>query len=123
MRGAIWLVLLLLAPLSSGMLSPLNLTPDFITPEESEFVLTRDSGLWSSDDWNTLIEQGIQPLRSLSPTQLLVWSNEEIVVQQGWSVEAAEHAALRAPEGWEEEVRPIASCWSHGFPLLPSVTS
>ena len=101
MRGAIWLVLLLLAPLSSGMLSPLNLTPDFITPEESEFVLTRDSGLWSSDDWNTLIEQGIQPLRSLSPTQLLVWSNEEIVVQQGWSVEAAEHAALRAPEGWE----------------------
>ena len=101
MRGAIWLVLLLLAPLSSGMLSPLNLTPDFITPEESEFVLARDSGLWSSDDWNTLIEQGIQPLRSLSPTQLLVWSNEEIVVQQGWSVEAAEHAALRAPEGWE----------------------
>ena len=67
MRGAIWLVLLLLAPLSSGMLSPLNLTPDFITPEESEFVLTRDlnEGVWSSDDWNAG-EEGIQPLRVFS---------------------------------------------------------
>jgi len=94
-------VLLLLAPLSSGMLSPLNISPDFITSEETEFVLTRDTGVWSSDDWNTLIEQGIQPLRSLSPSQLLVWSHEEVAVQQRWSVEPAEHAALRAPEGWE----------------------
>ena len=101
MRGAPWLVLLLLAPLSSGMLSPLNLLPDTEASQATELILTRDAGVWTSDDWNAFLDRGIQPLRTLSPEKILVWSNEEIVMQQGWSVEPAKHAALRVPEGWE----------------------
>ncbi|MFZ8906592.1 MAG: S8 family serine peptidase [Poseidonia sp.] len=101
MRGAIWLVLFLLAPISSGMLSPLNISPDSDASKPIELVLSRETGVWTSGDWPVLIEQGIQPLRALSPERMLVWSNEGVVVPQGWSLEPAEHASLRAPGGWE----------------------
>ncbi|MGB0312324.1 MAG: S8 family serine peptidase [Poseidonia sp.] len=101
MRGAIGLVLLLLAPLSSGVLSPLTISPDLNTSQNAEFVLLRGTDVWTSEDWNALLEQSIQPLRVLSPNQLLVWSNEERIAEQSWSAEPAEHATLRAPEGWK----------------------
>ena len=101
MRGAIWLVLVLLAPLSSGMLSPLDIAPDSGASKPTELVLIRETGVWTSEDWLGLTSQGIQPLRTLSPTRMLVWSNANVIATQGWLVEPAEHATLRAPEGWE----------------------
>ena len=100
MRGAIWLVMLLLVPLTSGMVTPTDNAPLAGVHEAKELLLTKEQGVWTSEDWATLINQEIQPLRSLSPKQLLVWSNEDRVLQSGWSVEPAEHATLRAPDGW-----------------------
>lgn len=101
MRGAIWSVMLLLVPLSSGMLSPVNMSPDSGATTATELVLTRNAGVWTSQDWATLIDQGIQPLRTLTPEKVLVWSDGGSIAQKDWSIESTEHATLRVPSGWE----------------------
>ena len=75
MRGAVWAVLLLLLPVTSG----LTITPptDSQVPINSEHLLVLKEGVWTSPKWKMLEENGIQPLRSIRSDALLVWAEEE----------------------------------------------
>ena len=95
MRGAIWAMVLLLAPLASGLgLHPL---PDDAAGGR-EALLVLDDGVWTSERWSMLEEQGVQPLRSVRSDALLVWMNAADNAQRwgpGISVEVPEPAELR----------------------------
>ena len=71
MRAAVWVVLLLLVPMTSGA------APDLLPEEHMETgrerLLVLNNGVWTSHDWGVLEEHGIQPLRSVRANALLVW--------------------------------------------------
>ena len=71
MRAAVWVVLLLLVPMTSGA-AP-DLLPEEYVETGRERLLVLNQGVWTSHDWGTLEEHGIQPLRSVRANALLVW--------------------------------------------------
>ena len=98
MRGAVCMVLLLLVPLASGLNTEFPVDPP--VAETGERLLVLDEGVWTSDRWAMLEEQGIQPLRTVRHDALLVWMGDEAVsLDVGVSVGEHETAALR--EGLE----------------------
>ena len=63
-----------------------------------EALLVLDDGVWTSERWSMLEEQGVQPLRSVRSDALLVWMNAADNAQRwgpGISVEVPEPAELR----------------------------
>ena len=98
MRGAVCMVLLLLVPLASGLNTEFPVDPP--VTETGERLLVLDEGVWTSERWAMLEEQGIQPLRTVRHDALLVWMGDEAVsLDVGVSVGEHETAALR--EGLE----------------------
>ena len=80
-RAALILVVLFIAPLSSAW--PI---PDFPLME-SEWIIVESDG-WTSEEWADLRNQGLEPLRQISETEVLVWGsfgdyqlNDEIVLR------------------------------------------
>ena len=80
-RAALILVVLFVAPLSSAW--PI---PDFPLTE-SEWIIVESDG-WTSEEWADLRNQGLEPLRQISETEVLVWGsfgdyqlNDEIVLR------------------------------------------
>ena len=67
-RATLLLCLLLLAPVAGAW--PL---PEFPTGD-GEWVVVRDEG-WTHDEWVALREDGLEPLRQISATEVLVWGN------------------------------------------------
>ena len=66
------MVLLMLVPLASGTTL---LWPDEVEPIDGERLLVLKEGVWTSQQWASLAEQGIQPLRTVDPQTLLVWGD------------------------------------------------
>ena len=64
----------MLVPLASGTTL---LWPDEAEPVGSEHLLVLEEGVWTSQQWASLTEQGVQPLRSIDPQTLLVWGDME----------------------------------------------
>jgi len=78
------MVLLLLLPLASGWQMPAD--PKAIpisTPNGEERLLVLEEGVWTSADWQELLDQGVQPLRSVSPQRLLVWMVGPVELARG----------------------------------------
>ena len=75
MRGAVWAVLLLLLPVTSG----LTITPptEHHVPRNGEHLLVLDEGVWTSAKWKVLEDAGIHPLRSIRADALLVWTEND----------------------------------------------
>lgn len=75
MRGAVWAVLLLLLPVTSG----LTLTPptENHLPRNGEHLLVLEEGVWTSAKWKALEDAGIRPLRSIHAEALLVWTEDD----------------------------------------------
>lgn len=67
-RAALILVVLFIAPLSSAW--PI---PDFPLIE-SEWVVVENDG-WTSEEWVDLRNQGLEPLRQISETEVIVWGS------------------------------------------------
>ena len=65
-RMALLLVMLLIAPLTSAW--PISDLPTI----ESEWVVVEEDG-WTSDEWNDLRNRGLEPLRQISETEVIVW--------------------------------------------------
>jgi len=69
------MVLLLLLPLASGWQTSAAPKPiQELPPFGEERLLVLEEGVWTSQDWQELLEEGVQPLRSVSPHALLVWT-------------------------------------------------
>ena len=103
MRAAICLVMLMLVPLASGWIPDEGAVP---TQADSgaEFLLVLDEGVWTSNAWSLLVEQGIQPLRSVQPNVLLVWMDGESGWPDNARVEVAPDAMLRSAPLIEEGI-------------------
>lgn len=67
-------MLLLLAPLATGFVSPPTQIIEQSSFEEEEVLLVLREGVWTSAHWKTLVDSGVQPLRSVRPDALLVWA-------------------------------------------------
>ncbi|PDH24263.1 MAG: hypothetical protein CND85_05325, partial [Marine Group II euryarchaeote MED-G33] len=67
-RAALILCLLLLAPVSGAWSLP------ELPPFEEEWVVVREDG-WTHDDWVALRSDGLEPLRQISVTEVLVWGD------------------------------------------------
>ena len=67
-RAALILVVLFIAPLSSAW--PTTNFPLM----ESEWVIVESDG-WTSEEWVDLRNQGLEPLRQISETEVLVWGS------------------------------------------------
>ena len=76
MRPAIILLLILLMPLSTAFLTDNTGIPiAMVEGQEIEIIL--NEGYWTQDNWNVVKNNGLTPLRIISPTTLLVWSSGE----------------------------------------------
>ena len=90
------MVVLLLAPLASG-LTP-ELPDETYSPAKGEHVLVLNEGVWTSQRWSMLEDQGVQPLRNIHSDALLVWADEARVSWPSWvTVEPSETAQFREP--------------------------
>ena len=70
MRKAVWAIVLLLAPLASGMGFEQQ---DDLELNGHEVLLVLQDGVWTSERWAMVEEAGVQPLRSVRSDALLVW--------------------------------------------------
>ncbi len=89
--------MLMLVPLVSGWIPPHDAPLDPDGSSVGEFLFVLDEGVWTSELWASLVEQGMQPLRSVQPNALLVWVDEHISWPDGVSVEPSPTAVLRSP--------------------------
>ena len=83
MRGAAWMVFLLLIPLASGLHTPLHPVDELNSVGGQERLLVLEDGVWTSEHWSKLLVDGVQPLRSVRPDALLVWDEGGVFDQQG----------------------------------------
>ena len=72
MRSLLLAVLLLVAPLPLGDV----IDEKFYSGEEVHLLLP-EGQVWGQSDWDMLHDFGFTPLRSISPSELLVWKLEE----------------------------------------------
>jgi hypothetical protein len=117
MRRAIVMVLLLFLPAANAYVAP-DILPEE-TPMEfaGEVLLTLDRGVWTYEAWSSLHENGILPLRVVSPTELIGW-------QEGW-IKSPSYTVSPSPEAvWKpgldgrgpEIGDPFDYCLSRDFP-------
>ncbi len=84
MRGTVLVVsILVLVPVTGAWQLPEH------PPIDSEWVVVREDG-WTHADWAALRGEGLEPLRQLSATEVLVWGNHG-------SHQLDEGAVLRGP--------------------------
>lgn len=84
MRPVIMLLLVLLMPLSTAFLSNgEDFTSGLNQGQEVEILL--DQGVWEQNNWNLLKQEGFTPLRVLSPSLILAWSDGESGALDIWA--------------------------------------
>ena len=76
MRPVFLLLLVLLAPLSTAFLTVGNGSPP-ADEQGVEVEITLSEGYWSQTNWNILKDNGIYPLRVISPSTILAWQVTE----------------------------------------------
>ncbi|MEJ6530577.1 MAG: hypothetical protein QNL81_03225, partial [Euryarchaeota archaeon] len=76
MRPVILLLLVLLMPISTAFLTD-NIGPGETIGEGGEIEIILKDGYWSQDNWNALKNNGVTPLRIISPSTLLAWGSAE----------------------------------------------
>ncbi|MBC88442.1 MAG: hypothetical protein CMB12_04095 [Euryarchaeota archaeon] len=65
---ALLLVVVLMAPLSSAL--PIPELPKI----EAEWVIVEEDG-WTNEEWENLRDKGLEPLRQISDTEVIVWGS------------------------------------------------
>ena len=90
MRRAIVMVLLLFLPAANAYVAP-EVLPDEPPMEfAGEVLLTLHEGVWTHEAWSSLHENGVHPLRVVSPTELVGWHD-------GW-IKSPSYAVSPSPE-------------------------
>lgn len=87
-RVALLLCVLMLAPVSGAWTLPE--VPE-VSEFESEWVVVREEG-WTHADWVALRSDGMEPLRQISATEVLVWGNHGSYQLESDSVLRGENA-------------------------------
>ncbi|MDB2618477.1 S8 family serine peptidase [bacterium] len=90
MRRAIVMVLLLFLPAANAYVAP-EVLPDEPPMEfAGEVLLTLHEGVWTHEAWSSLHENGVHPLRVVSPTELVGWHD-------GW-IKSPSYTVSPSPE-------------------------
>jgi len=90
MRRAIVMVLLLFLPAANAYVAP-EVLPDEPSMEfAGEVLLTLHEGVWTHEAWSSLHENGVHPLRVVSPTELVGWHD-------GW-IKSPSYTVSPSPE-------------------------
>ena len=90
MRRAIVMVLLLFLPAANAYVAP-EVFPDEPSMEfAGEVLLTLHEGVWTHEAWSSLHENGVHPLRVVSPTELVGWHD-------GW-IKSPSYTVSPSPE-------------------------
>ena len=90
MRRAIVMVLLLFLPAANAYVAP-EVLPDEPPMEfAGEVLLTLHEGVWTHEAWSSLHENGLHPLRVVSPTELVGWHD-------GW-IKSPSYTVSPSPE-------------------------
>ncbi|MCS5532867.1 MAG: S8 family serine peptidase [Candidatus Poseidoniaceae archaeon] len=96
MRPVFLLLLVLLMPLSTAFLT-VNVESPSSVVEGEEIEITLEEGYWTQANWNELKNNGVSPLRVISPSTLLAWSDlEEIVLDLPVEIVEAQSAQYKA---------------------------
>ncbi|MDE0557098.1 MAG: S8 family serine peptidase [Candidatus Poseidoniaceae archaeon] len=74
MRPAIILLLVLLMPLATAFLTD-NTDYPVTIGEGGEIEIVLKDGYWTQDNWNVVKNNGLTPLRIISPSTLLAWGS------------------------------------------------
>ncbi|MDA8616144.1 S8 family serine peptidase [Candidatus Poseidoniales archaeon] len=90
MRRAIVMMLLLFLPAANAYVAP-EVLPDEPSMEfAGEVLLTLHEGVWTHEAWSSLHENGVHPLRVVSPTELVGWHD-------GW-IKSPSYTVSPSPE-------------------------
>ena len=89
MRRAIVMVLLLFLPAANAYVAPEILPDEVPTEFAGEVLLTLHEGVWTYEAWSSLLDEGVTPLRVVSPTELVGW--------QDGSIESSTYSASSSP--------------------------
>ena len=96
MRPVILLLLVLLMPLSTAFLTD-NIDSSGVIGEGQEIEIILKDGYWTQDNWNMVKNNGVTPLRIISPSTLLAWSSaEEINLDLPIEINEAKQAQYKA---------------------------
>ena len=109
MRSLLLAVLLLVAPLPLG-----DVNDETFYSGEEAILLLPEGQVWEQSDWDMLSNFGFTPLRSISPSELLVWKSEEGAYHPTASELNAERAVWKSPPLDGQTVRVVLE------PGLPS---
>ena len=90
MRRAIVMVLLLFLPAANAYVAPEVLTDEPPMEFAGEVLLTLHEGVWTHEAWSSLHENGVHPLRVVSPTELVGWHD-------GW-IKSPSYTVSPSPE-------------------------
>ena len=95
MRRALVMVLLLFLPVVNAYVAPEPPSP--IEQGQGELLLEHPAGVWTYEEWSRVSDEGLTPLRVLSPTYLLAWGDSALVPDD-WTL----HESPLAP--WKQGV-------------------
>ena len=90
MRRALVMVLLLFLPAANAYVAPESLPDEVPNEVAGEVLLTLHEGVWTYEAWSSLLEDGVTPLRVLSPTELVGWHD-------GW-IESSTYTTSPSPD-------------------------
>jgi len=99
------MVLLLFLPAANAYVAPEDLPDEPSMEFAGEVLLTLHEGVWTHEAWSSLHENGVHPLRVVSPTELVGWHD-------GW-IKSPSYTVSPSPEAvWKTGLdgrRPC--CW------------
>ena len=119
-RGSI-LVLVLIFPLASGLITNVEM-PEIKQNLGYEIIIDSKENQWTQSMWDDLEQYGITPLRLLSDTELLVWKTDLSVEKlDGFDFYNGHNTEWRSPgiglDGFRGEIRVVFE------PNLPAYAS
>ncbi len=98
MRGLMIAILMLLLPLASAISNPTNPIPTEADVGGLEVVLAIEDGFWTQESWEDLENYGLHPLRALSDSSILAWSDGTILSSSQFEIRTADQAEWRGDD-------------------------
>ena len=95
MRGLMIAILMLLLPLASAISNPINSIPNEAYVGGLEVVLVIEDGFWTQESWEDLENYGLYPLRALSDSSILAWSEGTVLSSSQFEIRTAGQAEWR----------------------------
>ena len=102
MRPAIMCLLILAAPMVSGITLPLPATDSEVEDLGEEVELVLSNGYWTQDLWINVQDMGLEPLRVVDERTLLVWKTSPVKEYDWFEVQRVDNGEWRGEGAYAE---------------------